>query len=170
MDSDPGTAYVEPNDVESTQVSVSECTQTNSKCDSNKYKLECVECKGLVHYGCISLPPCKLQLFLTKGYRKFICCKCIEIPSYLHAIFLNQNEANLKTVLKKLQGELREQEKRFTDGGNPDYNAFTKIAGSMKKHRKQFAENLMKNMLNELQDNKREMEEKTCDDLNKKLH
>ena len=52
------------------------------------------------------------------------------------------------------------QEERFTEVGNPDYDAFTKIEGSKKKHMEQFGENLMKNLLNELQDSKREMEEK----------
>ena len=92
MDGDPGTADVEPNDAESTQASVSQCTPTNCKYKCDKYiKLECAECKRLVHYGCTSLPTYQLQLFLTKRYRKFICCKCLEIPSYLQAISLNQD-------------------------------------------------------------------------------
>ena len=68
------------------------------------------------------------------GYRKFISCKCVEIPSYLHVISLNRHKAYLKTVIKNLEGELREKEERFTEVGNPDYDAFTKIEGSMKKH------------------------------------
>ena len=58
----------------------------------------------LVHYRCTSLSTYQLQLFLTKGYRKFMCSKYAEIPSYLHAISLNQNEAHLKTVIKKVGG------------------------------------------------------------------
>ena len=75
-------------------------------------------------------------------------------------ISLNQNEAHIKAVIKKLEGELRESEERFTEIGNPDYDAFTKIEESMKKHMEQRGENLMKNLLNELQDSKREMKEK----------
>ena len=86
MDGDPGTADVEPSDAESTQASVSQCRPTNCKYDNDKYKLECAECKRLAHYGRTSLPTYQLQLFLTKGYGKFICCKCVEIPSYLHAM------------------------------------------------------------------------------------
>ena len=74
MDGDPGTADVETNDAESTQASVPQCTPTNSKYDSNKYKLECTKWKRLVHYGCTSVPTYQLQLFLTKGYREFMCC------------------------------------------------------------------------------------------------
>ena len=103
MDAYTGTADVESNDAESTQASVSEVTPTTYKYDNDKYKLECAECKRLIHYGCTSLPTYQLQIFLTKGYRKFICCKCVEIPSYLHAISLNQNEADLKTGIKKLE-------------------------------------------------------------------
>ena len=68
---------------------------------------------------------------------------------------LNQNEAHLITVIKKL----REKEERLTEVGNPDCDAFTKTEGSMKKHMEQLGENLMKNLFNELQDSKREMEE-----------
>ena len=160
MDGDPRTADVEPNDVESTQARVSQCATTDCTYDNDKYKAECAKCKRLVHYRCTSLPTYQLQLFLRKGYQKFICRKCVEIPSYLHASSLNQNEAHLKTVIEKLEGELREQEERLTEVGNPDYDAFATIEGSMKKHMEQLGEDLKKNLLNELQDSKREMEEK----------
>ena len=74
MDGDPGTADVETNDAESTQASVPQCTPTSCKYHNNKHKLECTKCKRLVHYGCTSVPTYQLQLFLTKGYRKFMCC------------------------------------------------------------------------------------------------
>ena len=61
---------------------------------------------------------------------------------------------------KNLEGELKEQEERFTDVSNPDYDAFTKIERSIKKQMEQIGENLMKNLLIELKDSKREMEEK----------
>ena len=160
MDGDPGTVDVELNNVEFNQESVSQCTPTNCKYDNDKYKLEYAECKRLVQYSSTCLPTYQLQLLLTKGYRKFICCKCIEIPSYLHDISLNQNEAHLKTVIKKLEGELKEQKERFTEVSNPDYDAFTKTERSAKKHMEKLGENLMKNLLNELQDSKREMEKK----------
>ena len=77
------------------------CTLTDCKYGNDKYKLECAKCKRLVHYGCTSLPHYQLQLFLTKGYQKFICCKCIEIHSYLYAISFSQNKAHLKKKKKK---------------------------------------------------------------------
>ena len=115
MDGDPGAADVEPNDAESAQARVLQCTTTNSTYYNDKYKLKCAKYKRLVHYRCTSLPTYQLQLFLTKGDRKFICCKCVEIPSYLHAISLKWNEAHLKTIIKKLEGEIRKQEERFTE-------------------------------------------------------
>ena len=156
----------------------------HSKYDSGKYKLECDECKRLVHDGCNFLPIYQLQLFLSQGYRKFIYCKCVEIPTCLHTISLNQdkskqnlreelrkqaeqldknkkeltrldkhkeNEAQLKTFIKKLEGELREQEERFTEVGNTDYDALTKTEGLMKTQMEQIGENLMEILLNELQ-------------------
>ena len=101
MDGDTGTADVEPNDAESTQASISQCKPTNCKYDNDKYKSECFECKRLVHYGCTSPPTYQLQLFFTKRYLKSICYKCVEIPSNLHAIYLNWNEAHIKTGNRK---------------------------------------------------------------------
>ena len=49
MDSDPATADVQPNNAESTQAGVSQRTPTNCKYGNDKYKLECAECKRLVH-------------------------------------------------------------------------------------------------------------------------
>ena len=68
-----------------------------------------------------------------------------------------QNEGQLKSIIKTLERELGELEERFTEVGNSDYNPFTKIAGSMKKQVEQLRENLMKNLIIELQDSKREM-------------
>ena len=84
----------EPPDIPSTdtgQLSNSDeikCTQTICLVDENKHKLECAECKRLVHYGCTLLPLYQLQQFLVKGYRKYVCSNCIVVPDYL---------ANLKT-------------------------------------------------------------------------
>ena len=75
-------------------------------------------------------------------------------------ISLNQNEAHLKTVIQNLEGELREQEERFTEVGNSDYDAFTKIEESVKKQMEQIGEKLMINLLIKLEDSKREMVEK----------
>ena len=59
------------------------CTPLACVQDDDKYKLECAECKLLVHYRCTQLPLYQIQLFLTKGYRKYICLNCVEVPTYL---------------------------------------------------------------------------------------
>ena len=101
----------------------------------------------LVYCGCTSLSTYQLQQFLANVYRKFICCKWVEIPSCLHAISLNYNEAHLKAVIEKLEGKLTKQEERFTEVGNPDYDAFTKSEGSMKKQMEQLGEPLCRDCL-----------------------
>ena len=59
------------------------CTSLACVQDDDKYKLECAKCKLLVHYRCTQLPLYQIQLFLTKGYRKYICLNCVEVPTYL---------------------------------------------------------------------------------------
>ena len=68
-----------------------------------------------------------------------------------------ENEACLKIVIEKLEGELKEQQERFTEARKPDYNALTKMNGLMKKKMGKIGENLVKNLLNEFQDSKGEM-------------
>ena len=46
--------------------------------DGDQYKVECKDCQRLVHYKCTHLPLYQLQLFLTTGYRKFVCINCVN--------------------------------------------------------------------------------------------
>ena len=81
------------------------CTQM-SCCldDEDQYKLECVECKRLVHYMCTDLPLYQLQLLLTKNYRKFVCVNCVEVPDYLTKI-----TPNLQIPASAIRSELESQ-------------------------------------------------------------
>ena len=54
------------------EIVISTCTPTNCVQDEDKYKLECVKCKRLVHYRCTLLPKYQIQMFLISGYRKFV--------------------------------------------------------------------------------------------------
>ena len=56
------------------------CTPSSCTNDEDLYKLECAECKRLVHYNCTQLPVFQIHLFLTKGYREFVCANCIDVP------------------------------------------------------------------------------------------
>ena len=101
MNGGPGTSDVEPKDAESTQASVSKCKPINYRYDNDKYRLECAECKRLVRHGCTSFPTYQRQLFLTKGYQKKICCKCVEIPSLdMMPYFFKKTKLTLKLLLR----------------------------------------------------------------------
>ena len=55
------------------------CTPASCIQDNDKFKVECKECKRLVHYRCTRLPLYQLQQFLTKNYRQYICENCIVV-------------------------------------------------------------------------------------------
>ena len=96
----------ELNDAESTKESTS-CTLTKCKDDNNKYQLECAGKQET----CTSPPSYQLQLFLTKGYQKFICCKYVEIASYLHAITFNQDKSEKNKLLEELGTQAKKVKK-----------------------------------------------------------
>ena len=81
MDGDIHIADTQPCSIKIWQCTPNACTQ-----DDDQYKMECAECHRLLHYKCTQLPKFQVQLFLTKGYRKFICVNCVEIPEYLEEI------------------------------------------------------------------------------------
>ena len=70
-----------------------------------------------------------------------------------------------------MKGKLKEQGKSFTEAGKSDYDALSKMLGSMKKKMAQIGENLWKELLSELPDSKGENagETKQSDDPKKKL-
>ena len=55
-------------------------------------------CQRLVHYKCTHLPLYQLQLFLTTGYRKFVCINCVNIPKYLEELVPAQSPSQTKTM------------------------------------------------------------------------
>ena len=56
-----------------------------------------------------------------------------------------------------MEGQLKEQEEKFTETGNQYYNVLTTMQGSVKNKKEKIGEIPMKNLLNEIQDSKREM-------------
>ena len=75
------------------------CTAELCFADDDKYKLECSKCNRYVHYDCTQLPLFQIQLFLTTGYRKFICANCIVISEYLSKLvtkMINAGESQSK--------------------------------------------------------------------------
>ena len=67
---------------------LSRSSKKDCRCDScdeddDKYKLKCNTCKHLFHYSCTGLPLYQISQFMVKGYRKFECWKCTDIPQYI---------------------------------------------------------------------------------------
>ena len=187
MESDTDVRESPPGDLIQLDCTKSSCTQ-----DEDIHKLECAECKRLVHYKCTQLPVYQVQLFLTKGYRKFICVNCIDVPKYLMEILADnqaretsnkdkgelsrlkrevtaceniikvheENETKLKDIITSQNDELKEQEEKFNEAGNPDFDVIKNLEGSMKKKLEQIGMCLKESLLKEVQENNKKMEEK----------
>ena len=65
------------------------CSPLTCTEDDDQYKLECKECRRLVHYRCTNLPLYQIERFLTKGYSRYICINCVVVPEYLKRIVTN---------------------------------------------------------------------------------
>ena len=74
------------------------CKQSLCVDDGDQHKVECKDCQRLVHYKCTHLPLYQLQLFLTTGYRKFVCINCVNIPKYLEELVPAQSPSQTKTM------------------------------------------------------------------------
>ena len=83
------------------------CTLSACISDEDIYKMKCNECQRLVHYKCTRLPTYQLQQFLTKGYRNFVCVKCVEVPEYL--LQIAPSEQRPASCLGKIVTELTEK-------------------------------------------------------------
>lgn len=206
-------------DAEKNRSSSSDCTPGNCSKDDDIYKLECIDCKRLVHYKCTNLPVYQLQLFLTTKYRRFRCTNCIEVPKYLvelmqvsdnsfnfrnlrklrdlnddmksdiqkyketiksyedtkmsqekkikkleadvaflrSSIKLHQeNEHKLNDLIAKQQNELDEQQERFSEVGNPDFDVLVKLEEVLTTKLESIGKTLKESIMEEVnQNNKR---------------
>ena len=79
----------------------SSCSTLNTDDDL----LTCGKCKTKWQYSCTGLPPYQIALFLSSGYRKFVCERCANVPEELKfqctKLFLNTNKET-----QKLRNEL----------------------------------------------------------------
>ena len=111
-----------------------QCTEHNCTNDNDKMRLECHKCLRTLHYACTGLPTYQLQMFMTKGYRKYVCIDCCliakdlnkkvheqaeRIQSRTHSRkeieacesiikLKNENEKKLSNVVKELQTRCQE--------------------------------------------------------------
>ena len=58
----------------------SSCSTLNTDDDL----LTCRKCKTKWHYSCTGLPPYQIALFLSSGYRKFVCERCDNVLEELN--------------------------------------------------------------------------------------
>ena len=88
---------------------------TFNKCNnaSDKYMIQCKDCENYTHYACTRLPPTQLQKFMTKGYKRYSCDNCYEMP--VHDDYI-KNCFEQKCVLreKELLIEIEELKKKYS--------------------------------------------------------
>ena len=84
-----------------------QCTEHDCIDDEDQYKFECKKCHRLVHYKCTKLAPYQIALFMTKGYQRYICVKCVNIPDCLNNYRLVGITDKTDTVHKSLVEKLR---------------------------------------------------------------
>ena len=71
-----------------------------------------------------------------------------------------ENEAQLKNAIVNQQKELKDQEEKFMEAGNPDFDAITKLEDTMKTKLDQIGTSLKEFLLKELHENNKEIDEK----------
>ena len=74
------------------------CSQQTCAEDDGQYKLECKECRRLIHYRCTKLPLYQIERFLTKGYSRYICINCVVVSEYLKDVVPNSS-SHAKTMI-----------------------------------------------------------------------
>ena len=116
------------------EIDTDRCTEHNCIKDDDKMKIQCQKCQRMLHFACTGLPPYQLNMFLNKGYRKFLCITCCSpakelgrkiheqaerINSCTHSYkeieacegiiqVKSENEKRLSTVVKDLQARCQE--------------------------------------------------------------
>ena len=83
------------------------CHKCVAKDDENM--LSCTKCKSKYHFKCTELPVYQISMFLSPGYRKFVCADCVHVSAELQEKWdsTRQSEPNVvDTMLDKVQKEL----------------------------------------------------------------
>ena len=114
--------------------------------------IECINCGREVHIKCTRLPLYQLSLFLGKNYRKYKCESCVVVPDNIKNMFkeISNGEnasmietAELRVKVSELEKEIKEQERKFNEAGNPDYDFQTKIENTIADNFKHIEEKLI---------------------------
>ena len=73
---------------------------------------------------------------------------------------MKKAKAKLQLVIANQRNELREQDEKFNQAGNPDYDHFTQIENCMETKLEHFGKALKEMLFKEVKDNNKKMEEK----------
>lgn len=72
------------------------CTAAGCTRDVDSQMIKCTKCERNTHFSCTRLPGYQLAMFMTKGYRKFVCAAC---HGDVHADYTDYD--NSKTTSEK---------------------------------------------------------------------
>ena len=227
------------------------CTASNCNKEADEFMIECNRCKYAIHFACTRLPAYQLSMFMTKGYKRYICESCYgqvdqyytdnccddvegmarekqllteierlttkaqsleeensrtenrlkaqgkilvslraqvsaspkkandtlitenkmlvakiaemqeEIAAYSQSFRdYETNEATLKSKIRDSETILVEQQKKFDEAGNPDFDNIVKLEELMKKEIIQMGQSIKESLVKEIKDNNKLMEEK----------
>ena len=150
------------------------CKSGICEVDEDDKKLLCQACKRLFHYSCTELPLYQLSQFLVKGYRKYICANCTDIPEYIREALASQETHNeivmsvpqlINTSVQTAPDDNKvgddsekSQQGAFDQTGNPDN--LVKLKQYMKKELVQMGKSIKESLVKEIQENNKKIEER----------
>ena len=131
-----------------------QCSRSICADKNNENTLECQVCHRHVHFGCTLLPKYQLTLFITTRQR-YTCETSVTIPEYIMnaETYTNSTEdtQELQKKIDFLQEELKEQEEKFDQAGNPEYDYLVRLERYIKSKLEHFGESLMKEVISNRQ-------------------
>ena len=77
---------------------VPQCGKGSCLDDDDSHKLQCSQCDRLFHYTCTRLPLYQINLFLTKGYRRYLCANCTEVLPHINDFMASMQELPTASV------------------------------------------------------------------------
>jgi len=83
--------------------SINICSDLECANDNDNLKINCVKCQRNVHYACTGLPPYQIRLFKTKGYRGYICGKCVPVSTEFKESISSQEESFIEIYRKEIK-------------------------------------------------------------------
>ena len=111
------------------------CTKNECITDEDKWKLECKQCKRLVHFQCTRLPLYQIDYFMIKGNRKYVCETCTKIQPYLIEAYVKTEfeSAEPQTSCETLNEQINTLEKANIVLKAENKNLHSKLADRTKE-------------------------------------